>query len=753
MASLTLNLLGQPSLRCPEAGANRPDVGAKALALLAYLALEPGPHSREELAGLLWGESSEAAARASLRQVVMQLRNQLGDLIEGDRSTVRLSATISSDVLDFRRLLTENPAQAVTADIPRFLAGFSLRGAPQFEEWIAETRRELLREYQNALGTLARAAMGQWRWREAADYAERWLSCDPLSDEAVRLAIEARYLAGDRGGALGRFAQYRAALAAEIGCQPGRALLSLIQRVEADATAAANRPITDEWYARGPAFESSLVGREREWSALTKAWKAVRRGSGQLVILEGEPGVGKSRLAEEFTRWLVADGGTALRGRGYDGRTGVPYEPIVELLRDACNAPGLAGTDPEWLAEVVRLLPELRRRFPALEPAVSADDAAAEGWRLFEGVAQLLLALAAERPVAIWLDDLHWYDQASCQLVRFLIRRTERSPVLWLATVTLGELDRESPAAQLSRLLRAKAQAQVLTLDPLSEDDIWQVIHQMGHLSAPAGGKRFAKRLFGVTRGNPFYLVELLKTMFAQGVLAEDESGEWTPTPGTLTHRREVPISRDVHEVIAERIERLPEPLRNVLVTVAVNGTGCSTEVLAHIHGIPRFHAAALADALVERRLLTEEGGAYRCHHPVVGRVVRERLTAARRREVHRALALALETFGAADEPGAAGEIARHADHGNERALAYRFGLLAAAAAKERSAYGEAVGWLQLAAKNQSDPAQDEEVKRLTALVLEAAGSSGPLATPILGGPITRGLEEEDFDLPVKQRQ
>ena len=747
MAGVSLTLLGPPSVRVTDCEQHSPQPGAKELALLAYLALEPGPHTREALAGLLWGESSDTEARASLRQALKHLRTIIGETIHTERSVVALGATIECDVCDFKRLVIQDPSCALSADIPRFLAGFSVRYAPQFDEWMAATRRQLLHMYQNALGTLAREAMGRWRWRAAVEIADRWLRCDPLSDEAARVAIEACYLAGDRGAALARFADYRTVLASETGCEPSRTLMNLIHRVESDAAPLSPRPITDEWYARAPSFESSLIGREGEWGTLVKGWKRVARGSGQIVLIEGEPGVGKSRLADEFLRWVVAQGGGVLRGHGYDGRTGIPYEPVVEFLREALASPGLAGTAPEWLSEVTRLVPELRQRFPAIPELIASDST--EGWRLFEGVAQLMLALAAERPLVVWLDDLHWCDGDSCNLLRFLARRSEQAPILWLGTLSVGELERAAPAARLCRVLRAKAHSSIVALRSLGEDHMWQMIREMGHVSTPTGARRFANRVFGVTGGNPFYTIELLKTMFAQGLLEVDESsGEWTATSGALTQGRDFPVSQTVHDVIAERIDRLPEQLNELLITIAIAGAGCRTEVLSHVHGISRLHAAAVADALVDRRLLVEEGGLYRCAHPVIAHVVRNQLTPSRRREIHRTLALSLEQVMLPQQtPDAARELARHADRGGERAVAYRFALIASEGAIERFAFAEALSWLDLAASNAEGEEQTHAVNRRTADVLEAAGwrEVPPLAK--LGGPITRELEREDFDL------
>jgi len=752
VAGVSLTLLGPPSVTLPDQATAAPRLGAKELALLAFMALEPGAHTREELAGLLWGESSEVEARASLRQALKHLRSTLGEIVRCNRALVELDPSLECDALAFRTSVSQNPHSALATDVPAFLAGFSIRHAPQFDEWAAETRRGLLRQYHQALGSIAREAMGQWRWRDAVEAADRWLASEPLSDEAVRLAIEARYLAGDRGGALARFLDYKTVFKRETGCDPSRTLLSLVRRVEADASPVTSRPITDEWYARAPSFESSLIGREDEWNALLKSWKAVRKGAAKIVLLEGEPGVGKSRLAEEFVRWVVADGGTVLRGHGYDVSGGIPYEPVVEVLRDALGAPGLAGTAPEWLTEAARLFPEIRTRFPALpEPVVPVDTA--EGWRLYEGVAQMVLSLTAERPVVISLDNLQWCDGDSCNLLRFLIRRSERAAILWIATVSPGELERDAPAARLCRVLRAQAHAGVIQLGPLTEEQLWRMIREMGHVSTPTGARRFANRVFGVTAGNPFYVIELLKTMFAQGLLAVDEeSGEWTTSTGALPDEgRELPISQTVHDVIAERIERLPDQLSEVLTTIAVAGGGCRTEVLSHVHGISRLHAAGVGDALVDRRLAIEEGAVYRCAHPVIAQVVREGLSSSRRREIHRTLALALERVTSPrDAREAAREIARHADRGGEPALAYRFAVLAAQEAIERYAFAEAMSWLDLAATNASGVAEADAVNRLTAQVLEAAGWSEVPPLAKLGSAITRELEREDFDLPIR---
>jgi len=749
-----LSLLGPPTLLVSGGAPVVPQPGSKALALLAYLVMEPHPHSRETLAALLWGESPEHEARASLRQALKQLRTGLGELVQGDRRLIELAEPVECDAEQFRRRVTQEPSLAASTEVPRFLEGFSVRHAPRFEEWAAETRSALLLQHTTALGILVREAMGQWHWREAVELADRWLACDPLSDEAARLAVESRYLAGNRGAALARFAEYRALLLRETGCEPSRGLLTLVRRVESDSTPTATSPaVSDEWYARAPTFSANLIGRSREWRTLEQCWRAVTRGQGRIVLLEGEAGVGKSRLADDFVRHAVAEGAIALRGRGYDATAAIPFAPVVEALRGALAAPGLAGAAPEWLAEAARLLPELRQRFTLLPPTGPAASPP-EAWRVFEGVAQLLSAVAAEQPIVVTIDDLHWCDEDSANLLRFLIRRLEQHSVLWLATVTLGEMERDAPAARLTRVLRAKSHATSISLSCLDEEEVWQLIRELGHLSAPTTGRRFARRVYSITGGNPFYILELLKTMFAQGLLATDEqTHEWTAPAGALETGTMFPLSRTVQEVIAERLDRLPDELAEVLITLAVSGgAGCRPEVLSHVHGMSRLHAASVADALVDRRLVVEDGGAYRAAHPVIAHVVRDGLTATRRREVHRSLALSLEqTLPPEALSQAAGEIARHADRGGEPGLAYRAALTASRAALERIAFAEALSWLDLAAASATEGEQRADVNRRTADLLETAGwSEVPPGTP-RGLPATREIVSDDLDLPARK--
>jgi DNA-binding SARP family transcriptional activator len=738
----------------PGGSSIEPAPGAKLLGLLAYLALEPGAHRREEIAALLWGEFPEERARGSLRQALTHLREAMGETLHVDRATVELVGPLRCDVSEFLQLAPVEPTAALAIDIPRFLESLAIRGSPAFEEWADTKRAELLGRYVALLRAAARDARARRAWQEAVQLSERWKRLQPLEDDAVALEMEARFLVGDRPGALSAFARHVAQLSADVGREPGRSLKTLADRIEhAEKDSSVPRRATESWYQHAPSFDASLVGRSREWETLKRQWEGVIAGSSRVVLIEGEPGVGKSRLADDFMRWATSQGSLVLRGRGYDARAGAPFGPMIEALRGTLEAPGLAGVDAEWLAEVSRVLPELRRHFPGL-PEIGAVAAAADGWRLFEGVAQVLLALAEESPVAIVIDDLQWCDADSCGLLHFLVRRLAEAKVLWCATFTVGEVERDAPAARLTRALRAGRDASFISLASLSEDEIWQMVRELGRVDAPNGARRLAARVHEVTGGNPFYAIELLKTLFAQELLTMDPvSRAWNVSAAAAGGVPTPAYSPTVHDAIADRIECLPNELHALLITIASSGRGCRADVLSHVHGISRLHAAMVGDALVERHLVVEEDGRYRCAHPTIAAVVRARLTTSRRREVHRALAYALELLlpvGAQVSGTQAAEIASQADHAGDGAMAYRYALLASEGASARCAYDEALSWLDLAASSAGSPQEAEGVDRRTARILELAGWREAPPVRARASLTMRRVEQDDLDLPLR---
>ena len=660
---VALTLFGAPKASGPPGAA---EVGSKSLALLTFLALESGAHRRDELAALLWGDAPDDAARASLRQALAQLRRALGDSLVADRQQVSLAQPVRSDAADFLEAADRSSAEAARYDVPRFLSGFSLKGAEGFEEWADRLRRRLLQRYEEALRQLAHDAVARSRWRDALGLAERWLETDPLSEEATGTAMQALYCLGDRGAALARFQALKARLAVEASATPLPWLADLARRIER----ASPLPAPGEADAASPAFEGDLVGRAGQWVELTDAWANAIKGRPETVLLHGEPGMGKTRMAEEFGRWFAARGGVCLLGRGFQASGTGAFGVMAAALRGVLDASGLPGASPEALSELSRLVPELRTRFPGV-PAPTVSEGAARQ-QFFEGIAQVILAVASENPVLLLVDDLHWCDAESCALIQFLTQRLAGVPWMLVATVTDGEVAREASASRLLSWFSGRGGARRVALGPLSVAELWELVRQLGRIRDPRGGQRFAHRLHEITEGNPFHAIELLKTLFGEGVITLTPiSREWVVGARADVGMARLDLPGSVREAIAHRVDRLPYELRDVLVTVAMARRPVPLGVLTLVHGMSRLRAAALGDALIERHLLRAEGDAYCPAHPTIGAVIRGGLSPVRSVEIHRALAFALEA-SSAEAPGATAEIAWHAEQAGETELAQR---------------------------------------------------------------------------------
>ena len=416
-----------------------PALGAKPMALLAFLTLErrlaqPGGTGRAPLGRVARGRGprlAPAGAQAPSRGA--------GRAVHADRSLIELApplglrrASSSGRPLEQRprpsRRLRRPPVPRGLLDPP----GAAVRRVGR-----RARRTSLLRQYQQALGRLAREAMGQWRWRDAVELADRWLASDPVSDEAAQLAVEARYLSGNRAGALARYAEFRDLVARETGCEPSRALQALVRRVEADRPTPSSRPVTDEWYAHAPSFEASLIGRDAQWKTLAAAWKGVLRGAGP--HRPGRRRVGRGEVPPGGRVPAVG------RGRGRHGPAGPQLRPAGGASvraggRGAALRARRAGAG-RHLARVAgrrwrRLVPELRERFPALPAgrhgAGRRGGGCSRAWRS---------SSRRSPPSGRWrssIDDLQWCDEDSCNLIRFLTRRLEHSPVLWLGAADAG---------------------------------------------------------------------------------------------------------------------------------------------------------------------------------------------------------------------------------------------------------------------------------------------------------------------------
>jgi DNA-binding SARP family transcriptional activator len=675
---LSLRFLGRPRVEVdgrPAAFATR-----KTLALLAYLVLERGSHPRERVTALLWPDSDAAHGRAALRTTLAYLRSALGDQaarLRADRSTLELDPAGAWLDLDHLDAAPSGP----------FLDGLSIDGAPDFEEWLTLQRERWRRRVAGALARAARLPGGDvWA---AVDEAERRLALDPLDDVSLRRLMEAYLAADDPDGAWHAYAAGRARLARDLGVEPGPETVALAERARATAPGTRGRTIPAGGLAR---IEAAFVGRSVEHRRLIAALEAARASGPRVAVVEGEAGIGKTRLCLEFLRAAEARGADLLRGRAagasVEGR--LPYEPVVEALRrriERENAPDDLLADV-WLAELARLLPELLDRYPDL-PRPPADDAARG--RLFEAVVRLVHTLAQRAPVVLFLDDLQWADAASLDLVLYAAGRWVElgTPIL-----LLGTLRDEAGPTWLSDLERA-VRVERLELGPLSAEDV------LAWLGVGRGQDAFGRWLYAETGGQPFFASETLKMLIEAGVLVErtEPSGptvvDFDAALARETELRGILPPR-VREVVRARLARLSEPAFGLLAAAAALGPDATFEAIARVSDLAQEEALTALDTLRDGRWLLEDAArgqaAYAFGHDKVREAVYAELGQARRRVLHRR---ALDVLRDAGAPPA--RLAAHARAaGLDRALV-GYALDAGEAALAVFATGEAIGQLEAA--------------------------------------------------------
>ena len=727
MASLEIRLLGGFAVLRD----GRPASGLrtqKARALLAYLALHAGrPLARELLAGLFWPEQASARAAHSLRQALTFLRRALNVephssplTITRDDVTFNVIADHEIDAIAFERLLEvgdiDSLAGAARLYQGALLEGFFVDDAPEFETWLVAERERLQAGALSALDRLAEFHLARGDYARTKETLLRALALDPWHETAHRGLMRALALGGDPTAALAQYEKCRRVLAEGLGVEPLPATQVLYRQILAGELlpVAASAPGAVRPQPR-------FAGREAEHAQLAAALAAVHNKERPVVVfVEGEAGAGKTRLVEEFARFAASQGAVVMAGRCFEFGEVVAYQPIVEALRSSPPAEFQASHTPKlspaWLAELSRLLPELRDLHPGLPPPQSESDEGARQ-RLFEAVARFVQTVAgARRAALVFLDDLHWADPATLDLLHYAIRQCAGSGLLFVGAYRPEEVGDDHPLTALSRGLSRQRLSETLSLKPLPLDALQAIAESLVEGEATS----FADYLFRESEGNPFVLIETLNTLYEVGTLQPGSGEKWR-----LTGKAVAPvITASLRDTILSRVHRLPESARHLLQFAAVLGRAFDVALLREAAGPT---AEAGLETWLERRLVRPVSKTqYDFAHDKIREVVYRQLSDAKRQRLHGEVGVALERSHASHLEPVAPALAHHFGQGPDPKRALPFLLVAAQGAERMMAFASAARFCTQALEIDSDDLEMRfEFLRLRQRAYEFLGEAG----------------------------
>lgn len=628
-----LSLLGPPQLLIDDQP--WPQMPRKAVALVAYLAAQGGQAERGTLASLLW-EGDEESTRRNLRQELFRLKGTPWErmLEQGGQQVVL--GEVETDLQRFLEALSRG-RWAAAAGLWRggLLAGFEVRATEAFEEWLALEQTRWQNLYREAMLGWARGLEAASQRRDALAVYQRLLEHDPLQEAEQQAVMRLLAALGEVPAALRQYEQYARLLEAELGVEPSAETQALYRHLRQGSLDAV---------LLTPASPSSLqdpplVARSGDW-----AWLETHLGQG-LVLLVGEVGVGKSRLARDFAKRR----GEVFAVRQRESLSELGFGGVIEAVRAALEAgQSLEGLEPVWRDELAQLLPEL---------GFFAGGAPNGKLRLFEALARLLLTLARPGGTVLW-EDLHWADPSSLEFLAYLTQRAPHLGLYLLGTARAEGYQRGRPLYEALRPLSGEKRLYVRALEALPEAGVHELVQR---LSGTQGGALFAERLHQATSGNPLYLLQTLQFLFDQGLLRV-EGGRWhTPFDTITADYRELPLPPSVREVVQQRLERLPAPARELAQALAIADAPLASAVLA------AFSSDDTAlDHLLGSGIVQEGPEGYALVHDLVRSSILETLSEAARRRVHHRLAEVLRDTGAPPERlayhlEAAGQLAQAA--------------------------------------------------------------------------------------------
>jgi DNA-binding SARP family transcriptional activator len=635
--------------------------------LIAFLILHArdAPVLRQRIAGSLWPESNDAQALTNLRRELHHLRDAwpvLEARIDAGSRTLawRDDLELPVDLVAFEQAAARGLGgdRVALQDAARLYQGDLLPDVAA--EWIETDREHLRRRAKSVLSHLIGRLEQERAYGDAIEHAQQLSRLDPLEEQAWCTLMRCHARRGDRATALHLYQQWTALLKRELGAQPNA------------ATRLTYREILDlEGAPPGPAPSRTsvypLVGRHAEFRTLLNQWYAAASGRPSLVLIRGEAGIGKSRLAEELVDWCRLNAITSVTARCYAGEGRLAYAPIASWLKSQSLHPALRTLDEAWLTDVARLRPELMTE----RPDVTAPGLHLESWqrlRFFEALGQ---AFRAAAPLVLILDDLQWADADTIEWLQYFLRSASGSSCLVVATVRAEEEQDNPPIARLLGQLGRDDLLTTIVLGPLDHTATALLADAVaGHPLDDAA----QARTFRDTEGHPLFIVERGRMELAR-------------QPGALPGG----LSR-VQAVVAARLALLSEDARVTVEIAAAVGRDFQFDILARASDLEEPALVRALDELWQRHIVRAQADErWDFSHDRIREVAYGGIGPARRRLVHRRIAQAMELLFAGRLDEVSASLAVHLDRGGQPARAVPFLERAAAVATRVSANEEAI--------------------------------------------------------------
>ncbi|MFA9445335.1 AAA family ATPase [Egicoccus sp. AB-alg6-2] len=642
------------------------DLGSrKERTLLQVLLLHPDEVvSLDRIEDILWNGAPPATAKRTVASLVSRLRARLGsDLLEGAAGGYRLlmHPSLETDLCEAQRLTrvavarldAREPSLALSAATRALeLVGSGALLADETDAPWVEPHRAALLTLRRTLRRVGWDAALLLRDHEVAlQLAEAACADDPLDEEATRAVMRAAQLRGQPPVGLVAFDRLRRALAEQLGTDPSvqtlRVHTALLREESPDPVPAFGRPSVSP----GEPAAGEFVGRAAELRELERRWSEAAGGRGGMVLLVGEAGVGKTRLALQLLTSAEATGGTVARVRCYEAERSLLLAPIVEVVHELVRQTPPARVRESagaWAAALAALSPELEELLGT--PARERADPEVARQRTFQAITFLVGQLAAQRPVVVFVDDLHHAGAATVELLHYIHRHTSDHRLLVLATVRAEE--GRSVLADLG------STAQVLDVGRLSDRAVAALVER-------AGAERFLPRILALTRGHALSVVESLRALA--------EAGPDVAEP---------PVPSSLRAAVLRRVERAGPDVEHLLRTAAVLGATFDLETLAALLGLAPDAAAQRVEQAMSAGLVVEEGPRFGFSNDLTREIVYQDTPAAVRRLRHQRAAELL-----IGQPEAA---ANHAAAVGDWAAAHVAWLTAADRAAERYANRDA---------------------------------------------------------------